>query len=264
MRDSGALMVLRVADSNNIFASWNNYSNSLEKKKPEKEESVFGKLHHAVEDLDDRVETGLRCIPPCRKAISMIEEGGAGNIPYALGMAYRLGNEIAHDFKDIKGALTPGPNPHWDRQHPFWAIQGSLIENTRIGAFLERFDKTLFDFKIVRKALKLVGGTGYEMTADNFIKVEGSWIAKILGESALRIPVLGITLFGLMELPGVLKAEDKPEAALKAAIRIAAIMGTSALFGCVGRLYGKIPEMIMGGLGIMAGSKLQEKINATI
>lgn len=216
--------------------------------------------------LPEKVETGLRLCPPTRKVISALEGKGSGNLAYAGGMLYRGINECVEDFKDVKSALIPGLKQveNYDKQHPFWAVQGSLIEKTKVGKFLVNYDKTLFGYNPVKKILVKTGMTGYEVTESGLYKLEGSAISKVLGGAALRIPILGAGLFACMEAPNIFKAADKPKEVLKSGIKIATIMGLSALFGCVGRHYGKIVEMVLMGIGIMTGGKLSGKINSKI
>jgi len=221
---------------------------------------------HQENIFNKDTETALRLCPPARKVISAFEGNDSGNLAYAGGMLFRGINEIKEDFSDIKSALIPGLHQvkDYDKQHPFWAVQGSLIEKTKIGKFLVNYDKTLFGYTFIKKILQKSGMTGYEVTENNLYKLEGSAISKVLGGAALRIPVLGAALFAAMESPNIFKARDKPKEALKSGIKIVSIMGLSALFGCVGRHYGKIVEMVLMGLGIMTGGKLSEKINSKL
>ena len=223
--------------------------------------SVFDKIN----TLDDKVKAGAKLVPPLRKGLSAFENGDAGNLAYAAGMGFRTLNELKEDFHDVKHALTPGLKQvqHWDKQHPFWCVQDCMIEKTKVGQFLKNYDKTLFDFNSVQKFLAKTGMTN-AIAENNFYKIEGSVASKILGGATLRVPVLGAGLFAAMEVPSVVKAENKSKAILKSALKIGLVMGFAAIFGCAGRFYGKIVELAAMGIGLMLGGKAAEKINKVI
>lgn len=207
------------------------------------------------------VEIAMRLVPAPRKALSSTHNFLSGNWMYGIGMAFRFINESKEDWNDFKAAIIPSTYHDWDKQHPFWVIKDSLIEKTKIGKLLHKYDYTLFDFSIVHKALRLLGMKNYKAFG-NLIKIEGSAISKVLGGAALRFPVLGAALFALMETQNIFAAKDKKKETAKAATRLVAIMGFSALCGCGGRFYGRMTEMLCMGLGIITGAKIAEKINS--
>lgn len=219
--------------------------------------------------LDDKtrndIDTVMRLIPPTRKLRSSYEEGKSGDWIYCAAMAFRLINEFKEDWHDVKTAIKGGEDKYVDFQHPFWATKGSLIDEhfgkNKIVSKLSNKDLTLYDLKSVKKFLKKIGMTGFEEHKD-FIKIRGNWYSQVIGRATLRVPIQGIALFMIMNTKSIYDAENKPKEILKSFIRMACIMGLSAVCGSLGKPSGKLVEMPFMGLGIIYGINLANKINS--
>ena len=212
---------------------------------------------------ETRIETAMRYAPLSRKALSAFNSFKEGNYIYGIGMLFRLWNERGEDVDDIKTAFKPIKTDQ-EFQHPFWSVKGCAIEKTKFGEKLLKYDKTLFDLEPVQKFLVKVGWSGMDMDG-NMIKFEGKRLAKILGRATLRVPILGAGLFSIIELgTNVPKEDNKLKGVLKSAIDVITIMSMSAISGSIGKPYGKIVEFACMGAGIIAGTKLADKINEEI
>lgn len=211
------------------------------------------------------LETVMRLVPPLRKLHSATEGWQSQNWLFCAGMLYRLINEGVEDYHDIKEALKPiKVGKDYEFQHPFWTARGCMIEKTRFGKFLAKHDYTLYDVKIVKKLLNKIGLKGYEWDEFDCIKFKGSYASEVLGRASLRVPLQGIALFGIMLLPNIYNSDNKIKEIVKSLITITCIMGGSSIFGAIGKPYGKIPEMVLMGAGIITGTNLSKKINTNL
>jgi hypothetical protein len=213
--------------------------------------------------IDDRVEYTMRMIPPLRKFYNVIDGSKTGCWFTVALMGFRTWNELEEDVHDIKNAVKRVPyDKH--KQFPFPVIKTCPIEKFWLGKKLLPYDKTLFDTKLMQKFLIRIGMTDVEADKHGLIEIKGSRAAEYLGGSALRIPLLGATIFAGCELDGVIKADDKLKQIPRSSIKIILTMGMAALLGRLGRYHSRVLELSGLGGGIILGSYLSKKLNAKI
>jgi hypothetical protein len=169
----------------------------------------------------------LKLIPMSRKFISAIQSFSDGQWLYSACMAFRFINEYHEDKLDIKQALKGGVDPLVEHQHPFWAVQGTMIADTKLGRALIPYDKVLYDYECVKDFLYKIGMKNPDYH-DNFIKINGSYISQVLGRASLRVPILGVALFAIMESPPVIKGKNKLKELKKALVTMLCILTGSA------------------------------------
>lgn len=205
--------------------------------------------------LPSALETTCRLVPILRKPLSGFEDFQAGNWIMGAGMIFRAINEGKEDLNDIKAIITNPPyRKEW--QHPFWFVKGCVINKFWIGQKLRKYDKTLFDIIPLKYFAKIGLTDVIKEKGTNLVKIEGSKTARLLGTAALRFPVLGAGLYTIMEIDHIIKSDHKFEDTALAPVRVATIIGLASLGGAAGRNFGRIPEFLGMGLGIMAGCKI--------
>lgn len=210
---------------------------------------------------------GLKVLSPAKKVIDCYEEYKDGNCIYAIGMGLRFFNDFFRDKKRIKNALIPDANYNSNWQEPFCLIKGSLIQNTKIGKKLKDSDINLFRLISVQKLLKKIGMINYEQNSKGYIKIEGSVAAKLLGGTALRIPLLGIGLYLIIGTDGIILAKNNKDRAKelgKDVINAVVVWTAAGFLGCIGRHYGKLTDLLFMGAGFVAGRMLAKKINSFV
>lgn len=221
------------------------------------------KIDRAVKFNSKDLEV-CKVLSPARKVLDCYEDYVEGNYIYASGMAFRLVNDFGKDTTRIKNAFIPDANydPHW--QKPFRFLHESLLDKTKLGEYLTKYDKSLFDYKITRRLLKSLGMKKCRFGKDGNIKIECSLASKILGGTALRIPLLGVGLYMLIGTDGIFKAKNNKDRARELAkdvINAVTIWTVAGLLGCIGRHYGKLTDLLFMGAGFVLGRVLAKKIN---
>lgn len=160
-------------------------------------------------NFNSRVQTVSQLLPQSRKLVNCCNYLNTGCYLYAAGNGIRFVNEIGPDWQDVKDIFCKkNHDPEW--QKPIRLIEGTLIQKTKIGEFLLDYDKTLFDFKFVKKLLVKIGMQRIKEN-NNKIKIEGSIPARFFGKASSRISVLGVGAFEIMQLDGVIKVKSNKE-----------------------------------------------------
>lgn len=211
--------------------------------------------------------TGLKVFSPARKIIDCYEDYIEGNFIYAAGMGLRAVNDSPRDLIKIKDSFIPDKNYDPEYQKPFKLLHQSLIAKTKIGKWLHKYDINLFNTKKAEFLLVKIGMKDYSLNKDGHIKIEGSALAKLVGGTALRIPVLGVALYMIIGTDGVVKAKTNKERAKelgKDIVNAISIWTVAGLLGCIGRHYGKLADLIFMGTGFVLGRMLAKKINEKI
>ncbi len=229
---------------------------SISNKKPNK----------SINKYNSKDFEALKVLSPARKALDCYEEYKDGNCIYGVGIGLRLINDLGKDTNRIRDVFISSKTVDPQYQKPFYFIQGTLIEKSELGNFLSRKDKNLFDLKTTKQFLKKFGMKKY-VRKDGHIKIEGSAVSKILGGTALRIPVLGIGLYIIIGTDGLIKAKTNKERAKELAkdvINAVTIWTTAGLLGCIGKRYGKAVDLLAMGAGFVIGRILANKINKII
>ncbi len=217
----------------------------------------------------------------------------------AVAGAILLAN-VPEDFRDIrngfnqivKGKAYKPSIPH-DYQPVFSFFRGTwfepLLKGTgkytgKISKFLYNIDKTLFDIDFIRE--KLLNIKQYDKLKTERIDImkkavpaykvtEKSLLKRIFGRASLRLPLLTVAAFSLLELPSIYKAFNEPNEikdkinnsirqTVKSSVNVVSILGGSALFGAILSHLGPAGSLVGIGLGYWAGSKNAKFINDKI
>ncbi len=241
-------------------------------------------------------------IPYVRRLMGV--ENGANNGDYvkaALAAAILFAN-VPEDFRDLKKAAEQIIHPEkvkassigYDFQPLFSFFRGTWFEfllkgkgkyTGKISEFLYNSDQTLFQMPFFRK--KILGIYDYSVdftTREDVFKNlvrsykvnEKSVIKKVLGGASMRVPIIGILAFSLLEMPSIVKAFSNSnnikdnfnngfKQTAKSFVNIVSILGWSAVLGWILHRYKGPAGSLLGiGLGTALGSKQAQIINDKI
>ena len=241
-------------------------------------------------------------IAPIRRVLGVKDSSERNKKIKTAGLALLALNNLPMDFSDINSVLRQiknkkiAPNP---TQMEFTFAQDTLLEfplrqlrkkfdTQKFDTVYDKIDKSLFNTKIGQKIVKAMNLTvtreikpgesmdiiknGLKQNKVYIIKGK-SKIAKLICRSMMRIPVLSVAAFALLEIPDIVNAvkneeqkDKKIQAAgkqlLKSGINIASMVAGMAAVGAVlDRRFGAIGSLIGIGLGNYFGEKAGTFVN---
>jgi len=258
------------------------------------------------DDIDQtkNIFSALSPVAPIRRIASIPEDIKNGNYTKAaglLGLAYTNLPEDKLDLKNAYKQIFKGELPTYDYknyQTPFSFFRGTKLEPIinkmgKLGVKLHKLDKSLFYTKfgermqnflnieaidyvetgrqVPKSYINTAGKVALKQANVEAVKLSGKAIPKLIGRAMLRIPVLSLFAFGIIELPSIIKAFSKEgsltgkaanaaKQTVKSAIRIGS---TFAGMGIVGALFASTgPAFSLLGIGI--GSLIGNKVNKLI
>lgn len=231
----------------------------------------------------------LEAVPTFRRTLSIPDKIENGEIAAAFGMASLALINIPEDLRDVKGAFNQlkGANALYDYknyQHNFSFFKGTAIEkwlykqidaNKKWAVWLSENDKTLADTKFGNKILGFLGSkevdiietsiTNYKGEQALAVKYGGSKFAQLTGRALRRTTKLGVIALALLEVPKIIKSEDKIEQTAKSTVNVVSITAGIGYGGAIGAKYGGATGSLIGmGLGAILGNKLSKKAQETI
>ena len=241
-------------------------------------------------------------IAPIRRVLGVKDSSERNKKIKTAGLALLALNNLPMDFSDINSVLRQiknkkiAPNP---TQMEFTFAQDTLLEfplrqlrkkldTQKFDTVYDKIDKSLFNTKIGQKIVKAMNLTvtreikpgesmdiiknGLKQNKVYIIKGK-SKIAKLICRSMMRIPVLSVAAFALLEIPDIVSAvkneeqkDKKIQAAgkqlLKSGINIASMVAGMAAVGAVlDRRFGAIGSLIGIGIGNYFGEKAGTFVN---
>ena len=241
-------------------------------------------------------------IAPIRRVFGVKDSSERNKKIKTAGLALLALNNLPMDFSDINSVLRQiknkkiAPNP---TQMEFTFAQDTLLEfplrqlrkkfdTQKFDTVYDKIDKSLFNTKIGQKIVKAMNLTvtreikpgesmdiiknGLKQNKVYIIKGK-SKIAKLICRSMMRIPVLSVAAFALLEIPDIVNAvkneeqkDKKLQAAgkqlIKSGINIASMVAGMAAVGAVlDRRFGAIGSLIGIGLGNYFGEKAGTFVN---
>jgi len=282
------------------------------KKNPFEIKDTFERTTTDIKKPEEDKKLGIKDVAiGCAESIPYVRrimgvENGANNKDYfkmALAGAILLAN-VPEDFRDLKNAKNQLLHPELlksapvgrDFQSVFSFFRGTWFEfllkgegkyTSKISEFLYNADKTLFDNKFFREKILGIGLGDFERqltTRTDVFKnlvvaskvTDKSLLKRVLGGASMRMPVLGVIAFSLLEIPSIIKAFNNSNNAkdnlkngfkqtVKSFINIVSVMGWSAILGWVLHRYKGPAGSLLGiGLGTALGSKQAQIINEKI
>ena len=182
----------------------------------------------------------------------------------ALGKGFIQILSVHEDWRDVKSAFKQ--LIQWDfkkneTQKPFAFIRDTFLYKYKpFYEFAEKYDKTLFDFKISKWLLKIIGLTKKERI-DNSFKFYGNPFAKVTARAFTRIPVLSLGFLSLLEIPTIINKKDHIKQIKKSTVNVTSVIFTGAFIGAIGAYLGPIGSLLGLGIGTYLGNKLAQRIN---
>ena len=271
-------------------------------KTPDNQEQNTTKLNQNTINKRELFKIVSYPIAPIRRFLGVKESSENNNKIKTVGLALLAINNPPMDlsdinsvFKQIKGKKI-APNP---KQIEFTFAQDTLIEflikklrnkidHRKFDATYDKIDKSLFNTKLVQKIVKTLNikvtkeikpdqnidliKNGLKQNKIYIIKGK-SKIAKLICRSLMRIPILSIVAFSLLEIPDIVKSiknekqkHKKLEAAskqiLRSGINITTMITGMAIIGTIlDRHFGALGSLIGIGIGNYLGEKIGIFIN---
>ncbi len=192
--------------------------------------------------------------------------------------------EINNAIKQFRGNYTPAYD-YKIAQHPFSYFRGTFL-NKYINPFSDKcllskasamklcnFDKSLAETKFGYLVKKEFGYSEVEIPTDidnifeqkkltaRIIK-SNSNIARLIGRTMLRLPLIGLIISGALEISHVAHEVNRGEDVLgEISQAISRFIGTNILtgiFGAIGSVFGPIGSIIGASLGAMSSAVLSK------
>ena len=241
-------------------------------------------------------------IAPIRRVLGVKDSSERNKRVKTAGLALLALNNLPMDFSDINSVLKQiknkkiAPNP---TQMEFTFAQDTLLEfplrqlrkkfdTQKFDTVYDKIDKSLFNTKIGQKIVNAMNLTvtreikpgesmdiiknGLKQNKVYIIKGK-SKIAKLICRSMMRIPVLSVAAFALLEIPDIVSAvkneeqkdkkiQEAGKQLLKSGINIASMVAGMAAVGAVlDRRFGAIGSLIGIGIGNYFGEKAGTFVN---
>lgn len=231
----------------------------------------------------------FEALPPVRRTLSIPDKIKNGDTTTALGMASLALINLPEDLRDIRGAYNQlnGAKAAYDYknyQHSFSFFKGTAIEEwlckhfdmgKKWAVWLRKNDITLAGTSFGKKIKNLVKAKEsdiIETSITNFMgeqalayKYSGSGFAKLTCRAMRRTTLLGIGAIALLELPKIIKSDEKIKQTAKSAVNIASVTAGIGYCGAIGAKYGGATGSLIGmGLGAILGSKISNKVQEII
>lgn len=97
------------------------------------------------------------------------------------------------------------------------------------------------------------------------VSYKGSQFAQLTGRALRRTTKLGVFALALLEVPKIIKSDEKIKQTAKSAINVASITAGIGYCGAIGAKYGgSIGSLIGMGAGAIIGNKLSNKVQEAI
>jgi len=215
-----------------------------------------------------------------------LESGAENTIPYvrrlkgvndavehhdylkATGTTLLMLMNVKEDWRDLL-KIFKTPNIPRDFQIPFSFTRGTPFEKINI---LKKYDKTVADTNMGGKILEKLGKRGYQWLLTNpnsksplfAFKADGTLTAKIATRTFMRIPILSFVFLSLLEMPSILKSENKAKQIIKSAVTVSSIVTGAAIAGAIGAYLGPLGSLTGIGIGSYYAGKFAKKINSNI
>ncbi|HSA05709.1 MAG TPA: hypothetical protein P5556_00860 [Candidatus Gastranaerophilales bacterium] len=273
-------MALRVAEFNPINTIQDSKYNAVPVNNANN--FIFNKLKEDIDRLDCKTNPhshtdqallyALSPLPPARRIGSLpdtLEEKNYLRAGLLLSMAAA---NFPGDLREI-GIAIKNPFQKNSFQHELSLFRGTFLKRFLDNPFIEKIDKTLFSTKFGEKImdtvkieiddLKSIKGPTPKTVLKAF-KFSGNGVQKLIGNSLLRIPILGVAFGGLLELPAIIKsvtdtkgsALEKGKSLSKQLIKSAGYVGLSTLAIGIGGALLFPHGAILGLIGMGVGSSI--------
>lgn len=255
--------------------------------------AIVNDCQQIKERVENKQPTDYTCIfealPPVRRTLTIPDKIKHGETTTALGMAGLALINLPEDMRDIASAYKQlnGAKASYDYknyQHSFSFFKGTSIEewlhknvdaDKKWANWLYNNDKSLDKTVFGEKLLNLLGvkQSGLIVTdIKNFkgnaipaMSYSGSVFGKISARALRRTTVLGIGAMALLEVPKIIKSDEKIKQIGKSAMNVANITAGIGYCGAIGAKYGgSIGSLVGMGAGAILGSKLSQKIQEII
>lgn len=221
-------------------------------------------------------------IPMLRRFVGIKNNQDDHNPVKATGLAVVAALNVKEDIRDMLSAVgkskSAAPDGYYSKYGFFVGTPiEKFLNKSEVGRKIsDGVDITVGETKLVKKILKKFGIeiqnakisrtvkhlNGKEETLlRNYVKVEGRNISKILLLSMHRMPVIGLVVASLLELPSVFKAkkEDKLKQTANSALNVVCGAACGALLSATAAVlvpqFVGLPVMALG-LGYYLGSKI--------
>lgn len=227
----------------------------------------------------------FEAIPMVRRTVSIPDSVNQGNIVPALGMASLALINLPEDCRDLRSAYKQlkGAEQSYNYtkfQHPFSFFRGTAIEGwvnkhrkngNKVAKWLFDNDIALVDTAFGRKILKLTGSKLNDMSetsikdfkGDNIhsFSYSGNWFAKLTARAMLRTTFLGVCVISLLQIPQILKSNNKIKQTVKSGVSVASITAGIGYGGALGAKFGGPAGSLIGmGAGAVLGNQISEKL----
>ena len=249
----------------------------------------------------------LSTIPYARRFICVKDAIQNHDTLKAIGKGLILLINMPEDTRDLVDAgkqlvrLTKKipPSIPYDYQTKFSFFRGTLLEpvlkwlieskNERIselGYKIYYLDKSFYDTFIGEKISNMlniiesdVKNTTRKDIDGRYIeafKLEGKFIPKLIGRSMQRIPIISLIVFGILELPSIVKSFCNKQKTLKencingikqiikSSVNVTSIIFSGAILGALFAKKGHIGSLVGLGIGTYLGSKAASYVNEKI
>lgn len=233
------------------------------------------------EDRRNNAVQAFEAIPMVRRTISIPDSVNQGNIVPALGMASLALINFPEDCRDVKSAFKQlrGAEPSYNNtkyQHPFSFFRGTAIEKWlhkhidkghKWAQWLYTNDVTLINTSFGEKILNLLDSkledyakTKIKDFKGNYLHAysySGNWFTKITARALQRTALLGLGIMCLLQIPRIIKSDNKLKQTAKSAINVAGVTAGIGYGGAVGAKYGGAAGSLIGmGVGAILGNKI--------
>ncbi|MDD3014745.1 MAG: hypothetical protein PHC34_13675 [Candidatus Gastranaerophilales bacterium] len=246
------------------------------------------------------VIAALSPIIPVRRISSLPDNIEDGNYVRAAGLVALAGIMLPEDTRDLKDAakqIFKCELPKYDYkncQARFSFFRGTVLQPVvnkmgKLGIKLYSFDKTLYDTKIGDYLCKIFNINIDDLYSENTCRkvpkvtldesgktivkevdvyasrINGKSLAKLIGRSLLRIPIISVLALSLLELPLLIKKiknDDSPKnkfkegsiQAVKSSINVSFITAGIGLIGALFAKKGPAYSLLGMGIGSVAGA----------
>ena len=231
-----------------------------------------------------RFPYALEVVPTFRRVASLPDKLGNGDTTTALGMASLALINLPEDLRDVGGALNQltGAKPKYDHkefQHDFSFFRGTAIEkwlhkhvdmDKKWANWLYDNDKTLADTTFGEKINKIVNAeekgliktsiTDYSGNSAFAFAYKGTRFGQLTARALRRTTLFGVCAMGLLELPKIIKSDEKAKQTAKSAVNLMSITAGIGYGGAFGFKHaGNIGSLVGMGFGAVLGSKLSNR-----
>lgn len=248
-----------------------------------------------AEQTEEILKLAASPIAPIRRVIGVKEASKEDRIK-TIGLAALAANNLPMDIKDIIGVINEirHKTPRQKGQIEFTFSQDTLAEyplrflnklsHDKVKQHFSKIDKSVFSTKFgefIRKKLKIDASDvniapdiiKSSISPNKIYNLKGSRFAKLIGNSMLRIPVLNLAIFSLLEVPHIIKAiKDEPDSknklkagaaqTLKSGINLISMVSVMALTGALmSKRLGSLGSWLGIGFGCYGGEKIGKKVN---